>query len=191
MLRRAWCPAIAAVVLLTTVAGHAFGSQAVPEKPAADVTAAASQAPTAPAVPKVQFTTPAGELLIQIKPEQAAIFEEMMAKLREGLTRTVDPLLKKQGAGLSVYRASEPFGASVLYVVRIQPTVPNAEYDLFELLQKTMTEEERKTPAAIADWQRYVGAFSAYYRVSLTPVDFASILEKLKKAAEAKLPEKK
>src|SRR3989304_10222720 len=85
---------------------------------------AAAQQPVAPAPPKVAFTSAAGILLVQIKPDQTAVFEEMITKLQAGLAKTEDAALKQQAAGFQVYKAAEPFGANALYVVIVEPVMP-------------------------------------------------------------------
>src|SRR5262249_61425098 len=114
----------------------------------------------APAAPKVPFTTTAGILLVQIKPDQTAVFEEMMGKLKAGFAKTTDETLKKQAAGFRVYKSSEPFGPNTLYVVQIDPAVPTTDYDLFKMLQKTMTPEELRSPDTAAIWKKHVAAFA-------------------------------
>ena len=74
-----------------------------------------------PAAPKLAFTTPAGILLVQIKPDQTAVFEEMMAKLKAGLAKTQRRDAEEAGAGCKIYKSSEPFGANALYVVVYRP----------------------------------------------------------------------
>lgn len=121
--------------------------------------------------PKVPFTTPAGALLVQIKPDQTATFEEMVSKLQAGLAKTQDATLKQQASGLKVYKATEPFGTNALYVVMIEPTVPNADYELFVMLQKTMTPEELRAPETQEMWKRFIAAFDkGLSKLSLTPV---------------------
>jgi hypothetical protein len=126
----------------------------------------------APAAAKVPFTSPAGVLLVQIKPDQTAVFEEMVGKLKAGLAKTEDATLKQQASGLKVFKASEPMGpGNALYVVMIEPAVPNAEYEFFAMLQKTMTPDELRAPEAAEMWKRYAGAFAAgLSKLSLTPV---------------------
>jgi hypothetical protein len=119
----------------------------------------------------VAFTTPAGLLLVQIKPDQTAVFEEMMGKLKTGLASTQDATLKQQASGLKVYKATEPFGANALYVVTMEPTVPNSEYELFAMLQKTMTPEQLRAPETAEMWKKYAAAFAAgLSKLSLTPL---------------------
>lgn len=133
--------------------------------------AAAAQPAAAPAPPKVSFTSDAGILLVQIKPDQTAIFEEMVTKLKAGLAKTEDAVLKQQAAGFKVFKAAEPFGANALYVVVVEPTTPGAEYELFAMLQKVMTPEELRAPDMAEAWKKFAGAFAAgLSKLSLTKI---------------------
>src|SRR6185436_17865554 len=69
----------------------------------------------APKPPTVAFTTTAGILLVQIKPDKNAAFEEMLAKLKSGLGKVSDETLKKQATGLKFYKGAEPFNGNTLY----------------------------------------------------------------------------
>ncbi|MDQ3212714.1 MAG: hypothetical protein M3Q85_08575, partial [Acidobacteriota bacterium] len=129
------------------------------EQPA--TSAAGQTTPATPAALKLAFTTPTGLLLVQIKPDQTATFEEMIGKLKTGLASTADAALKQQATGLKVYKATEPFGQNVLYVVTMEPTVPNSEYELFAMLQKTMTPDQLRAPETAEMWKRYADAFAA------------------------------
>jgi hypothetical protein len=49
--------------------------------------------------------------------------------------------------------------------------VPNAEYELFTLLSRTMTPDELRAPETAEMWKKYQGAFAAgLNKLSLTPV---------------------
>ncbi|HYT66219.1 MAG TPA: hypothetical protein VEL51_07380 [Vicinamibacterales bacterium] len=145
----------------TTTSGTATTTQQQPPAAAA----------SAPAAPKVPFSTPAGILLVQIKPDKTADFEEMVGKLRAGFAKTQDETLKKQAAGFKVYKSTEPFGPNTLYVVQLEPTVPNSEYELFNMLLRTMTPEEQRAEGVQAMWKRYADAFAAgLSKLSLTPL---------------------
>jgi len=151
----------AAAFAQTTTSGTATTTQQ--QQPAA--------APAAPAAPKVPFTTPAGILLVQIKPDKTADFEEMVGKLKAGFAKTQDATLKQQAAGFKVYKSAEPFGANALYVIQIEPTVPNSEYELFNMLLRTMTPEEQRAEGVKEMWERYAAAFAAgLSKLSLTPI---------------------
>jgi hypothetical protein len=143
------------------------GQQPEPTQPAD--AAQATEKPEEP--PKVPFESPAGILLVQIKPDQTAAFEEMVGKLQAGLARTDDPKLRQQAQGLKVFRTAEGLGGNALYIVMAEPAVPTAEYELFAMLQKTMTEEELRAEETAEMWKRYADAFAAGMgKLSLTPV---------------------
>lgn len=157
---------------LALAPGVLFAQAAAPtQPPAGQPPAQAAAQPPAPAAPKLTFSSPAGALLVPVKPDQTAVFEEFAAKLKAGLAKTTDPLLKQQAAGFNIYKSAEPFGTNPLYVVTIQPAVPNAEYELFAMLRKTMTDEQLRAPETQEMWKRYAAAFAAGpSRLSLTPV---------------------
>ena len=79
-----------------------------PQQPPATAAPAAAAQPTAP---KMTFTGPAGLLLVPIKPDQTAAFEEMAAKLKSSLSASTDESLKTAGAAFKFYKASEPMAA--------------------------------------------------------------------------------
>jgi hypothetical protein len=126
-----------------------------------------------PAAPKLGFASPAGLLLIQIKPDQTAVFEEMLSKLRAGVGKSEDAALKSQLSGWKVYKASEPMGTekNALYVVVADPVSQNAEYEFFAILTKVISPEELRKPETQDMFKKYSGAFAApYNKLSLTPV---------------------
>jgi hypothetical protein len=158
-------------VALTPVSALAQTQQPPATQPPATTQQQPPAAAAAPTAPKVPFATPAGILLVQIKPDQTAVFEEMVSKLKAGFATTTDETLKKQAAGFKVYKATEPFGSNALYVVQLDPTVPNTDYDLFAMLQKMMTPDQLRDPATGEMWKKYVAAFAAgLSKLSLTPV---------------------
>ena len=128
--------------------------------------AAAAQKP-----PALTFSTDAGLLLIQIKPDQTAAFEEVVAKLRAGADKTEDATVKAQLTNMKVYKAAEPMAGNALFVVVLDPVSKDANYDLFQFFQKTMTADELRAEATQEFFKRATGAFaSGYNKLSLTPV---------------------
>jgi hypothetical protein len=165
---------ISAFALAVVLAPAATFAQATTGQPPAGQPPAgqppATAAPAAPAALKVPFDTPAGILLVQIKKDKTADFEEMMGKLRAGIAKTQDDTLKKQGAGLKVYKSTEA-GPNTIYVVYLEPAVPNAEYELFNMLLRTMTPDEQRAEGVQDMWKRYADAFAAgLNKLSLVPV---------------------
>jgi hypothetical protein len=127
--------------------------------------------PEAPAAPKLAFTTDAGLLLIQIKKDQTAAFEELMTKLNASVAKSTDEGIKKQMAGFKAYKSSEDMAGNALYVVVVDPTVKDVEYELFAILQKVLTPEELRDQAVIDMSKRAATAFAqGYNKLNLTPL---------------------
>ncbi len=123
--------------------------------------------------PKLAFSAPAGLLLIQIKPDSTAVFEELLGKLRAGLEKSTDAALKEQFANFKVYKASEPMGAekNALYVVVVDPAAGKTEYEFFQTLTKVMTPDELRAPETQEMFKKFSAAFAASYnKLNLTPV---------------------
>ncbi len=108
------------------------------QPPAGQPPAGQPPAAAAPAAgskePRLSLTGPAGAFMYVIKPDQTATFEELMGKVREALAKSENPVRKQQLAGLKGFKAAEPSGANVLYIVLVDPTVPAAEYDPLVIL---------------------------------------------------------
>jgi hypothetical protein len=128
---------------------------------------AAAQGPA-----KLSFATDAGLLLIQIKGDQTAAFEELIAKLKAGAAKSSDATVKQQLSTLKVFKTAEGAGeGKALYVVLVDPAVKNTEYELFALIQKVMTPEELRAPETQEFFKKATAAFAAgYNKLSLTPV---------------------
>jgi hypothetical protein len=150
------------------------------QTPPAGQQPAAAQ-PAAPAPPKLTFSTPAGLLLVQVKSDQTAVFEEMISKIKAGLAASADPELKKEGAGLKVYKTAEPAaGGNALYVFVADPAVPSGEYSFLDALAKGMTPEQQRDPATADLYKKYLATYApdkdgkptalGLNKLSLTPV---------------------
>jgi len=133
----AFVPAAAFAQATTTTAQPPAGQQ----PPAA----AQPAAPAAAAAPKVGFTAPAGLLLVQVKPDQTSAFEEMMGKIQTGVANATDPAVKAQAGSWHYYKASEPAAGNVMYIVVVNPAKPDTEYQFLEVLNKTLTDDQKPT----------------------------------------------
>ena len=125
-----------------------------------------------PTAPKLSFTTDAGLLLVQIKGDQTTAFEELVSKLRAGAAKAEDATVKAQLSSIKVYKTAEgAAGGNALYVILFDPATKDAEYELFQLLQKVMTPDELRSPETQEFFKKATGAFAAgYNKLSLTPV---------------------
>jgi hypothetical protein len=126
-------------------------------------------APAQPTAPKIGFKTNAGMLLVQIKPDQTAAFEELMTKLKSALESSTDPALKAQ-ASYKVYKSAEGSGGNALYVVVFDPATPNTEYNFLDMFNKTLTPEQQRDPAMVENFKRWAGAFAGMNILNLSPV---------------------
>lgn len=123
-----------------------------------------------PKEPRMSFTGDSGVFLFQIKPDQTAVFEELVGKVKESLAKSEKPERQQQLAGWKLYKAAEPMGANALYVFVADPTVKGAEYDLLMLLAEGLG-TTAGTPENQELFKKYVGAFAAgASRLNLTPV---------------------
>ena len=143
--------------------------QPPPGQPPAGQPPAAAQ-PAAPAAPKVGFTAPAGLLLVQVKPDQTATFEEMMGKIKAGVGNSTDPMVKAQAGSWKYYKASEPAAGNVMYIVVIDPAKADTEYQFLEVLNKTLTDEQKRDPATQEMYKKYAGAIVSMNKLNVTPI---------------------
>ena len=161
---------IGSALALALLPAAAFAQNPPAQQPPAQQPPA-QQTPAQPAAPKLTFSTPAGLLLVQIKPGQTTVFEEMVTKLKSNLAASTDTALKTSTQGFKVYKAAEPMQGNALYVVVIDPAVANSEYDFFMLMQKTMTPEQLRDETVVADFKKWAEAFAAgYNKLTLTPI---------------------
>ena len=103
----------APMLLMVALAPAALFAQTPAQTPAAPPAAAQP-----PGAPKLGFTTEAGLLLVQIKGDQTAVFEDLVAKLKAGAAKAEDATVKQQLSNVKVYKTAEgAAGGNALYVV--------------------------------------------------------------------------
>ena len=159
---------IVSALALALLPAAAFAQDPPVQQPPAT---AAPAEPAQPTAPKMTFTGQAGLLLVPIKPDQTAAFEEMAAKLKSSLAASTDESLKTAAAAFKFYKAAEPMGANALYVVLVDPAVANTEYDFFMLINKSLTPDQQRDPANVEAFKRWANAFaSGPNRLNLTPL---------------------
>jgi hypothetical protein len=108
----------------------------------APVNHAAAQEQQQQAAPGLTFEGDAGIILMQIKPDKVADFEQTMAKLHEAFAKTDKPERKQQAQGWKIYRSSDPGpGGNVLYVAVIEPALRGADYTVAKILYEVFPTE--------------------------------------------------
>ena len=85
---------------------------------------------------------------VLIKQGREADFEAVMAKVKEALTKSDKPERKQQAAGWTVFKSSAPAqspqGPATAYVMRIDPVVKGAEYDLMLIISEVFPTEAQE-----------------------------------------------
>ena len=140
------------------------------QNPPAQTQPASAQQPAQPEKKEVRltFASDAGILLYQIKADQTAVFEQLVAKVKEALGKSDKPERKQQLAAWKLYKAAEPAAGNTLYVFVADPAVKGAEYDFFMLLAESAS---YNTPEVQELVKKSVAAFaSGANRLTLTPV---------------------
>jgi hypothetical protein len=119
-----------------------------------------AQAPAQPEKPALTFKSNAGLLLIQVKADQTAVFEEMFTKLRAAMATTQNAEMKAAASAIRVYRAAEPMDGNPLYVMVVDPTTPGTEAWPLGLLAKMLSDDDRRKPETADMFKRYQDAIA-------------------------------
>ncbi len=110
------------------------------------VSAGAVFAQAAPAAPIRTFTGDLGIYQYVVKADRAADFEAMIAKLKDGLQKSEDPVRKAQAAGWRVFKQVESVGEGrVAYMFLIDPVAKDADYTLSAILYEAFPEAQDRT----------------------------------------------
>ncbi|MEO6213355.1 MAG: hypothetical protein ABIP65_06985, partial [Vicinamibacterales bacterium] len=160
--------ALALALLPVAVFAQTPPAQQPPAQPPGQPPVAA--APAQPSAPKLTFKTNAGMLLVQVKPDQTAAFEEMIAKTRTTVAASTDEVVKLQG-NVKVYKSTEPgAGGNALYVVLYDPATPGAEHYWLDVVNKTLTPEQQRDPVTREMYTRWAGSIATMNQLNLTVV---------------------
>ena len=120
----------------------------------------ATQASPAP-VARV-FGSNTGLVLNFIKADKTADFEAVIAKLKEALEKSPNPLRKQQAASWRVYKSPDPAAVgAALYVYIVDPAVKGADYSVTTILSEAFSADElnalyRQYNEAYASGQNFV-----------------------------------
>lgn len=89
---------------------------------------------TAPAAGQYVFPSGAGVLFFHVRPDRAADFEAVVARLGEALGRAADPVRRQQAEHWRIYRSAETGRDVVIYLFFFDPAVSGADYDPVRVL---------------------------------------------------------
>jgi len=101
------------------------------------------QAVVAP--PSRVFGSNTGLVLNFIKPDKTADFEAVVAKVKDALAKSTNPVRQQQAGSWRVYKSSEPgAGGAVLYVYIVDPAVKDADYSVSTILSEAFSGDDLK-----------------------------------------------
>ena len=133
--------ALGMVFAVTTARVAGAQTPAPASQPAAQPQAQAAPAP-APAGADATFSGQVGMLIVQVKADQTAVYEGLLAKLKESLAKNEKPERKAQAAGWKIYKSPDPAGNVVVYVHIIDPVAPGQNYiETYKLIYETFPTE--------------------------------------------------
>jgi len=123
----------------------------------------AQEPAAAPAAPVLTINSAAAVVTVLIKPDKTADFDFVLAKLKEALANSTNPQRKQQAAGWKVFKSNQMAQGSAVYVMRIDPVIRGAEYDITRLIAEVF-------PVEVQDiFEKYKGAFAGRAITELTP----------------------
>lgn len=105
------------------------------------VPAAAQEQPQEPQKPVLTLDGDAAVISILIKPDHVAGFEEVLAKLKEALQKSENPVRRKQAAGWKIFKSTQAAQGNAVYVFVIDPVVKGEEYDITRLIAEVFPVE--------------------------------------------------
>jgi hypothetical protein len=105
------------------------------------------QQPAAAPAPGRTFSSDGGMLFNMIKPDKTADFEAIIARVKDALAKSPNPVRKQQAAGWKVFKSVEPGmplpdgTRAVLYIFYIDPAVKDADYTITKILAEAFPSE--------------------------------------------------
>jgi hypothetical protein len=136
----------AALVAMT----FAGASTVTAQEPAAAPAAPQAEKPVFPLPQKCQDCDVA-LITVLIKPDKTADFEMVLNKVKEALAKSEKPERKQQAAGWLVFKSNEPVQGNTVYIMRIDPIVNGAEYDLMRIIADVFPVEVQEIFAKYKD----------------------------------------
>ncbi len=135
-----------AMVILPAFSQSAQAQEPAPQpaaqQPAADQPAAQQQ----PAAQKLTYEGDTVIVAYATNPGKDADYEQVIAKLKDALSKSTDPQAKEQAAGWTVSKLAKPLtqdgGSTYLHVIK--PVVRGADYSIVNIVYAASTDEEKR-----------------------------------------------
>jgi len=90
-------------------------------------------------------------ITVLIKPDKTADFEMVLNKVKESLAKSEKPERKQQADGWVIFKSAEPVQGNAVYIMRIDPIVKGAEYDLMKIISEVFPVEVQEIFAKYKD----------------------------------------
>jgi hypothetical protein len=114
--------------------------------PAFSLTGHAQEAAAQPAPQKATFNTDTVIIVYAVNPGKDAEYEQVIAKLKEALNKSTDPMAKQQLAGWKVVKSPTSLtkDSSSSYIHIISPVVKGADYSISNIVYAVSTDDEKR-----------------------------------------------
>lgn len=90
-------------------------------------------------------------ITILIKPDKTADFEMVLTRVKEALAKSENAERKQQAAGWTVFKSPTAVQGNSVYIMRIDPIVKGAEYDLMRIIAEVFPVEVQEIFAKYKD----------------------------------------
>lgn len=121
--------------------------------------------PAAPAEPAIGFTSDSGMMFNVIDATKTADFEMVLARLREALHKSENPVRKQQAASWKIYKSTDAStDGTVMYIFMFDEAVKGVDYDPVKILSEAFPTEVN------ALYEQLKGAYKNLNKAGLTKI---------------------
>jgi hypothetical protein len=99
-----------------------------------------------------------------IKPDKTADFESVLAKYKEALSKSENPVRKQQLAGIKVFKSPTAVQGNSMYIMFVEPVVKNQEYDITRIVTEVFPSE------AMDVYNKYKDSFAGRQVITINKV---------------------
>src|SRR5688572_10038722 len=107
----------------------------------------------APPVPPTTIDGDAAFVTVLVRPDRAADFDRVLARLKASLQGSGSPVRRAQAAGWTVFRSTDLVQGNVSYLMRIDPAVNDQDYDIARLIGEADANAVAEVNRSIRDAQ--------------------------------------
>lgn len=126
--------------------------------------ASVAQAQEATDKPVLTLEGDAVVVTMLIKPDKTADFESVIAKYKESFEKSEKPARKQQLAGIKFFKSPQQAQGNAVYIIYVDPVVPNEEYDISRVIAEVFPVEVQEI------FNKYKEAFAGRAITSLNKV---------------------